>query len=64
MNLLTFLYHAFVTRIPSHSRGSAHTPNVLDDRRALTRYLLFVDWDALMDFMMRGLEIGPYAPKT
>ena len=25
------------------------------------RYLLFTNWDALMDFMMRGLEIGPYA---
>jgi len=24
----------------------------------------FANWDALMDFMMRGLEIGPYAPKT
>jgi hypothetical protein len=32
-----------------------------DDLRALTRYLLFPNWDALMDFMMRGLEIGPYA---
>ncbi|MCI0540112.1 MAG: hypothetical protein L0Z50_33315 [Verrucomicrobiales bacterium] len=35
-----------------------------DDLRALTRYMLFADWDALMDFMMRGLEIGPYVPKT
>jgi hypothetical protein len=32
-----------------------------DDLRALTRYLLFPTWDALMDFMMKGLEIGPYA---
>ena len=32
-----------------------------DDLRALTRYLLFPNWDALMDFMMRGLKIGPYA---
>jgi hypothetical protein len=32
-----------------------------DDLRALTRYLLFASWDSLLDFMMRGLEIGPYA---
>ena len=31
------------------------------DLRTLTRYMLFPNWDALMDFMMRGLEIGPYA---
>lgn len=28
---------------------------------ALTTYLHFPNWAALMDFMMRGLEIGPYA---
>ena len=27
---------------------------------ALTTYLHFPNWAALMDFMMRGLEIGPY----
>jgi hypothetical protein len=32
-----------------------------DDQRALTRYLLFPNWDALMDFVMWGLEIGTYA---
>jgi hypothetical protein len=32
-----------------------------DDLRALTRYMFFSNWDALMDFMMQGLEIGPYA---
>ncbi len=26
-----------------------------------TRYMLFANWEALMDFMMRGLEIGPDA---
>ena len=31
-----------------------------DDLRDLTRYLLFPNWDALMDFMLRGLAIGPY----
>ena len=28
---------------------------------ALTSYLHFESWVALMDFMMKGLEIGPYA---
>lgn len=28
---------------------------------ALTTYLYFESWEGLMDFMMRGLEIGPYA---
>ena len=32
-----------------------------DDIRALLRYLCFPSWQAMMDFMMRGLEIGPYA---
>jgi hypothetical protein len=32
---------------------------------ALTTYLYFETWERLMDFMMRGLEIGPYAaPKS
>ena len=32
---------------------------------ALTSYLHFESWERLMDFMMRGLEIGPYAvPKS
>ena len=29
----------------------------------LLRYIPFESWNALMDFMMRGLEIGPYAPQ-
>jgi hypothetical protein len=29
--------------------------------QALTTYLEFETWERLMDFMMRGLEIGPYA---
>jgi len=33
-----------------------------DDLRALTRYVLLPNWDGLLEFMMRGLEIGPYAP--
>ncbi len=29
--------------------------------RTLTTYLHFESWDHLMDFLLRGLEIGPYA---
>ena len=29
----------------------------------LTHYIYFPSWDQLMDFMMRGLEIGPYELK-
>jgi hypothetical protein len=31
--------------------------------QALTTYLHFETWEKLMDFMMQGLEIGPYAPQ-
>jgi len=32
---------------------------------ALTTYLYFETWERLLDFMLRGLEIGPYAvPKS
>ena len=29
-----------------------------DDIRALTRYIYFDSWDALLDFMIRGLELN------
>ena len=65
MNILAFLYHPFLSFTDEHYRLiRANLPTrktFLDDLRALTRYLLFPNWAALMDFMMRGLEIGPYA---
>lgn len=33
-----------------------------DHLRALTVYICFPSWSDLMDFMMKGLEIGPYQP--
>jgi hypothetical protein len=64
MNILAFLYHTFLSFADEHYRLiRAHLPNrktFFDDLRALTRYMLFPNWAALMDFMMRGLEIGPY----
>jgi hypothetical protein len=66
MNILAFLYHTFLHFCDEKYRLIRATlptrQSFFDDLRALTRYMLFADWEALMDFMMRGLEIGPYAP--
>ena len=68
MNILAFLYHAFLDFCDEKYRliraALPTRQTFFDDLRALTRYMLFVGWDALMEFMMRGLEIGPYAPKA
>ena len=65
MNILAFLYHTFLSFTDEHYRliraALPTRKTFFDDLRALTRYLLFPNWDALTDFMMRGLEIGPYA---
>jgi len=65
MNILAFLYHTFLSFTDERYRlVRANLPTRMtffDDLRTLTRYLLFPSWDALMDFMMKGLEIGPYA---
>jgi hypothetical protein len=65
MNILAFLYHTFLSFADERYRLiRADLPTrktFFDDLRALTRYLLFLNWDDLMHFMMRGLEIGPYA---
>jgi hypothetical protein len=65
MNILAFLYHSLLSFSDEHYRLIRATlpsrKTFFDDLRALTRYLLFPNWDALMDFMMRGLKIGPYA---
>lgn len=64
-NILAFLYHPFLSFTDAHYRLiRAHLPTrktFFDDLRALTRYRLFPSWAALRDFMLRGLEIGPYA---
>jgi hypothetical protein len=68
MNILAFLYHTFLSFTDQNYRLiRANLPTrktFFDDLRALTRYILFPSWDALMEFMMRGLEIGPYANKA
>lgn len=68
MNILAFLYHTFLSFTDQRYqliRATLPTRKTFfDDLRALTRYMLFSNWDGLMDFMMRGLEIGPYADSS
>ena len=65
MNILAFLYHTFLSFTDERYRliraALSTRKTFFDDVRALTRYILFANWDGLMDFMLRGLEIGPYA---
>lgn len=66
MNMLALLVHTFLAFCDdSYSLIRAILPTrktFFDDVRALLRYLCFPSWAAMLDFMMRGLEIGPYAP--
>ena len=68
MNILAFLFHCFLTFCDKAYRLiRAELPTrktFFEHIRALTHYILFPSWQALMDFMMRGLEIGPYASRT
>lgn len=65
MNLLAFGLHTLLELADENYRLIRAT---LGARRrffqhleALTSYLHFENWEKLMEFMMRGLEIGPYA---
>ena len=68
LNLLAFLFHTVLGFTDEHYRLIRATlpsrQTFCDDRRALTRYRHFPSWQALLRFMMRGLEIGPYAKPT
>lgn len=65
LNILAFLFHSFLTFCDeSYRLIRTQLPTrrtFFDDLRALLRYQCFASWTTLMDFMMRGLEIGPYA---
>ena len=65
MNILAFLFHTFLGFTDTHYRLVRTTlpsrQTFFQDLRALTRYLHFPSWQGLLRFMMRGLEIGPYA---
>jgi hypothetical protein len=60
-NLLAFLLHTRLDlqevkyRVLRRTLGRRQT--FFDDLRALTRYLCFARWGALLDFMLDGLEI-------
>jgi len=66
MNILALLTHTFLAYCDDAYcliRATLPTRKTFfDDIRALLRYMCFPSWEAMMDFMMRGLEIGPYAP--
>jgi hypothetical protein len=65
MNILAFLFHTFLGFTDTHYRlvraTLASRQTFFQDVRTLTRYLYFPSWQGLLRFMMRGLEIGPYA---
>jgi hypothetical protein len=54
LNLLAFLFH---TVLEWSDEPYALLRQVLEDFRALTRYMVFESWHHLMDFMIRGLKL-------
>ena len=68
MNLRAFRFHTVLSFTDAHDRLIRATlptrKTFFQDVRALTRYLSFPSWEALLRLMMRGLEIGPYAKAT
>jgi hypothetical protein len=65
MNLLAFGLHTLLDLTDQSYRLIRTTVGArrkfFQHLEALTTYLYFETWERLMDFMMRGLEIGPYA---
>lgn len=61
MNLLAFLYHTVLHLVDAcYALIREKLPTrktFFDDMRALTRYMYFQNWQALLHFMMAGLEI-------
>lgn len=65
MNLLAFGLHTLLELTDTSYRliraAVGARRKFFQHLEALTTYLYFETWERLMDFMMRGLEIGPYA---
>ena len=65
MNLLAFGLHTLLELTDGSYRliraAVGARRKFFQHLEALTTYLYFETWERLMDFMMRGLEIGPYA---
>ena len=68
MNILAFLFHTVLGFTDEHYRLIRATlpsrKTFFQHMSALTHYLRFPSWAGLLRFMMRGLEIGPYAKAT
>jgi hypothetical protein len=65
LNLLAFLFHTLLDLFDSSYRTIRQflpRKTFFDDLRALTRYLCFENWQTLMAFMIKGLELE--APDT
>lgn len=65
MNLLAFGLHTVLELTHENCRLIRSTVGArrkfFQHLEALATYLYFETWERLMDFMMKGLEIGPYA---
>lgn len=63
LNLLAFLYHTVLELLDNRYRlirdALPRRQTFFDDLRALTRYMHFSGWSALLGFMIEGLELQP-----
>lgn len=61
LNLLAFLFHTVLewsdAKYVLLRRVLARRQTLFQDIQALMRYMVFDDWDHLLDFMIRGLEL-------
>jgi hypothetical protein len=66
MYLLSFLFHTLLEQMDDRYQLIRITlptrKRFYQDIAVLTTYKLFDSFDSLLEFMMKGLEIGPYAP--
>ena len=67
MNLLAFAFHTLL-EVSDTSYQLVRTAvgarrKFFQHLEALTAYWYFENWERLMDFMMRGQEVGPYAAR-
>ena len=65
MNILAFLLRSVLELEDRDYQAVREAPGArktfFEHVETLTAYLCFASWGTLMHFMMRGLEIGPYA---
>jgi hypothetical protein len=62
LNLLAFLFHTLLELLDARYRSIRQflpRKTFFQDLRALTRYMCFASWEALMAFMINGLELEP-----